>query len=464
MHTVEKIGGTSMTQFGEVLRNIIVGQRPPERLYHRIFVVSAYGGITDLLLEHKKSGAAGVYAHYAEGSEQWLAALERVRQRMCELNATFRDLGLDVAAADAFVNERLNGIRDCLLDLQRVCSYGHFTIGQHLPAVREMLAAVGEAQSARNAAAILQHHGVNALCVDLSGWKDTEHLPFDEVIVRTFAAIDVSRCLPIVTGYTKCAEGIMLTFDRGYSEITFSKIAVLTKATEGIIHKEFHLASGDPKLVGKDRVKIIGQTNYDVADQLADLGMEAIHPKAAKGMERLHIPIRVKNAFEPDHPGTLISHDYRSPTPRVEMITGRRDTVAVEVVDPDMVGQSGYDHRLLSHFANHKISYIAKNTNANTITHYVPAKAKNLDRCLADIKAAQPGADVRTVPMTIVSVIGSNMNVPGFLAKAAGALAQAGINILAMGQCMRQVNMQFIVRDEDFENAIIALHRALVEN
>jgi predicted amino acid-binding ACT domain protein len=184
----------------------------------------------------------------------------------------------------------------------------------------------------------------------------------------------------------------------------------------------------------------------------------------AKGMERLHIPIRVKNAFEPDHPGTLISHDYRSPTPRVEMITGRRDTVAVEVVDPDMVGQSGYDHRLLSHFANHKISYIAKNTNANTITHYVPAKAKNLDRCLADIRAAHPGADVRTVPMTIVSVIGSNMNVPGFLAKAAGALAQADINILAMGQCMRQVNMQFIIRDEDFENAIIALHRALVEN
>jgi aspartate kinase len=165
MHTVEKIGGTSMTQFGDVLRNIIVGQRRPAELYQRIFVVSAYGGITDLLLEHKKSGEAGVYAYYAEGNDRWQEAIGRVRQRMCELNATFRDLGLDVAEADAFVNERLNGIRDCLLDLQRICSYGHFTIGQHLAAVREMLAAVGEAHSARNAAAILQRQGINAVCV-----------------------------------------------------------------------------------------------------------------------------------------------------------------------------------------------------------------------------------------------------------------------------------------------------------
>jgi aspartate kinase len=334
MHTVEKIGGTSMSQFGEVVDNIILGRRPAGQWYNRIFVVSAYGGITNMLLEHKKTGEPGVYARYAAGDAAWVDALERAKARMCELNAGFAALGLRVAEADRFVRERLDGIRECLLDLMRIVSYGHFTIAQHLPAVREMLAAVGEAHSAWNSVDILRARGVNALLVDLSGWRDTEHLPFDEVIRQAFAGIDLAACLPIVTGYTKCAEGIMATFDRGYSEITFSKIAVITRADEGIIHKEFHLSSGDPKLIGADRVRIIGHTNYDVADQLADLGMEAIHPKASKGMERLQIPIRVKNAFEPDHPGTLISHDYLSANPRVEMITSRSGTSATSPRTP----------------------------------------------------------------------------------------------------------------------------------
>ena len=52
-HTVEKIGGTSMTRFGEVLHNVIIGHRKPEEMYNRIFIVSAYGGITNMLLENK---------------------------------------------------------------------------------------------------------------------------------------------------------------------------------------------------------------------------------------------------------------------------------------------------------------------------------------------------------------------------------------------------------------------------
>ena len=71
----------------------------------------------------------------------------------------------------------------------------------------------------------------------------------------------------------------MRAFDRGYSEITFSKIAVTVGASEAVIHKEFHLSSADPKLVGQDKSIVVGHTNFMVADQLADVGMEAIHLK-----------------------------------------------------------------------------------------------------------------------------------------------------------------------------------------
>lgn len=463
MHTVEKIGGTSMSDFGAVMKNIIIGGRQGAALYNRLFVVSAYGGITDLLLEHKKSGVRGVYGYYAVEDPKWVEALSTVVHRMCELNAGFAGLGLNVESADKFIHRRLGEIKGCLLDLKRLRSYGHFHLQEQLFSVRELLSAVGEAHAARNAAKILQANGVSATCVDLTGWRDTDNLAMDDKIRSALEPLDFSQTIPIITGYTKCAEGIMRTFDRGYSEITFSRVAVLTGASEGVIHKEYHLSTGDPKLLGPEKVRVIGRTNYDVADQLADIGMEAIHPKASKGMEHAGIPIRVKNTFEPEHPGTVIDHRYRSEHVRVDMVTGHGAMMAIELWDSNMVGQSGFDMALLEHLAKHRISYVAKNTNANTITHYVPEKTANLEVCVDSIRTAYPHASVKVTPVAIVCAIGSNMDAPGLLATASTALAQAGINILAFSQCMRQVNMQFIIARDDFDSATVALHHALVE-
>jgi len=70
-HTVEKIGGTSMADFAAVRDNIILGNRTEEEIYNRIFVVSAYSGVTDRLLEHKKTGDAGVYALFSHSDSDW---------------------------------------------------------------------------------------------------------------------------------------------------------------------------------------------------------------------------------------------------------------------------------------------------------------------------------------------------------------------------------------------------------
>lgn len=462
-HTVEKIGGTSMSRFGEIMQNVIIGRRSPQQMYNRIFVVSAYGGITNLLLENKKNGAPGVYGRFAAGDAAWKQALETVRQRMIECNRSFADVGLDQAAADQFVNERLDGIRDCLHDLERIRSYGHFNERDYLPPTRELLSAVGEAHSAYNSVLILRTRGINARLVDLTGWKDTDIADMDTTIRQGFEHVDVTREMPIVTGYVKYDEGIMTRFDRGYSEITFSKVAVITGAREGIIHKEYHLSTGDPAVIGADKVQVIGNTNFDIADQLSDLDMEAIHSKASKEMELCNIPIRVKNAFDPEHPGTLIQRDYVSPEPRVEIICGRNDIIAIECFDPEMVGKAGYDYRLVQAFADTCISFIAKNTNANTITHMVPEKTKRLDECVELIRERLPGAQVRTLPVGIVCVIGTNMKIPGLLFRAAKALAVADINVLGLDQALRQVNMQFIVSREDFAKAVRELHREFVE-
>ncbi|HET6630876.1 MAG TPA: aspartate kinase, partial [Woeseiaceae bacterium] len=281
-HTVEKIGGTSISDTGTVLNNILIGERKGAELYNRVFVVSAYAGITDMLLEDKKTGEPGVHALFAGSESEWAwgDAISEVGNRMRRINAEIFSDHADLRSADQFVRERIEGVRSCLIDLHRLCSYGHFNLNEHLNTVREMLAGLGEAHSAHNTTLLLQQHDVNAVFVDLTGWRDESCPTLDEKILSVIPDLELDHVLPIVTGYAHFDGGVIEKYGRGYSEVTFSRIAVLTQAREAIIHKEFHLSSADPKLVGEERVKKIDRTNYDVADQLSNMGMEAIHPGA----------------------------------------------------------------------------------------------------------------------------------------------------------------------------------------
>lgn len=465
MHTVEKIGGTSMSRFDELLDNIFIGQREGAQLYQRVFVVSAYSGMTNLLLEHKKTGEPGVYQRFADAQNEgaWLEALQTVRQRMLEKNAELFSGDFEHHAADQFINSRIDDARECMSSLQRLCAYGHFQLSEHLMKVREMLASLGEAHSAFNAVLALKHRGINARMVDLTGWHCDSPLPFEDMVRESFEGVDLSRELVIATGYTHCAEGLMSTFDRGYSEITFAQIAAATGAREAIIHKEFHLSSADPNLVGADKVVTIGRTNYDVADQLSNLGMEAIHPRAAKTLRRAGIELRIKNAFEPEHAGTLISQDYKSEKPCVEIIAGRKDVFGIEVFDQDMLGDVAYDIEITKLLKQLKLYVVNKDSDANSITYYLSGSRKLINRAAKLIEEHYPAAEVTVHNVAIVSAIGSDLKVKGILAKTVAALAEAGISIQAVHQSIRQVEMQCVVNEEDYDDAIAALHRALIE-
>jgi aspartate kinase len=455
--TVEKIGGTSMTAFADVLQNIIFHGRQGQDLYNRIFVVSAYANVTNWLLENKKTGAPGVY-HRISQHQEFRAALQEVAAKLQELNKNYEPLGLNLAVADAFIAQRINQAQTYLESLTNVLASGYVNSTNILQAAREILASIGEAHSAFNSVNILQNRGVNATLVDLSGFDDAHALTIDERIKQAFAGIDFANTICIATGYTKGTEGIMREFDRGYSEVTFSKIAVAVKPQEAIIHKEYHLCSADPMMVGVDQCHPVGFTNYDVADQLADVGMEAIHPKASKPLEINAIDLRIKNTFEPEHPGTLITRDFVAEQKHVEVITGTDKVVMIDIYDPLMVGTAGFDLHLMQAFYDHDVSYIFKATSANSISLLI--WQKDLKPALVeDLEARYEKITVENSAM--VCLIGSNIDQPGLLARAAGALAEAGINIRSAGFALRKVNIQFIIAREDYKQAIIALNKAM---
>ena len=465
-HTVEKIGGTSMARSQELLDTVLIGDRKGADLYNRIFVVSAYGGMTDELLEHKKSGKPGVYALFAsaEGGWVWGDALTAVAGKMYEHNARiFADEGAR-QSANRFARERIEGVRSCLIDLSRLCSFGHFQLQQHLLTVREMLASLGEAQSAFNTSLLLNIHGVRARMIDLTGWRDEGQFTLDEAIERALADVDLATELPIVTGYAQCSEALMGTYDRGYSEVTLSRLAVVSRAREAIIHKEFHLSTADPRVVPADAVRVIGETNYDVADQLSNMGMEAIHPRAAKSLRQAGIPLRVKNAFEPDHPGTVIRSDLAATAPQVEIVTGLKSVFAFEFHDQDMVGVKGYDTEILEALNRHKVWIIAKTSNANTITHFLKGSMKAIKRVETDLSAAFPSAEINLRKVSLVSAIGRDIGHANILMQAMRVLSDAGIAPLGVHDLMRKVDLQVVVEPDDFDTTIKALHLGLIEN
>jgi aspartate kinase len=457
MLTVEKIGGTSMSALTEVLDNIIFYERSGETLYNRVLVVSAFSGVTNLLLENKKTKEPGVY-HRIVNYEDFHGLLDELVFKLKTINKQYQPLGLDLAKADTFIEKHVKKAQSYLENLVDVLASGYLSKEGILQAAREILASIGETHSAFNLSNILQNRGLNAKFVDLSGFDDQRPFTIDQRIKDVFSTIDLKSCICIVTGYAKGTEGIMREFDRGYSEVTFSKIAQILKPTEAIIHKEYHLSTADPGVVGIDNCKPVGFTNYDIADQLADVGMEAIHPKASKPLEINGINLRIKNTFQPAHPGTLITKDYVSESKRVEVITGYDRMLIIDVYDPLMVGSVGSDLQIMQIFFQHNVSYTFKATSANSISIVIWENDFS-QAFIDDLEKKFEKITVEKVAM--VCLLGSNMDQPGLLAKSTEALAREHINIVSAGMALRKVNIQFLIAQEHFKTAIIALNKAV---
>jgi aspartate kinase len=96
---VEKIGGTSMSRFAEIIDNVIL--RRPDEVYGRVYVVSAYAGITNELLEHKKTKKPGIYELFKEQGD-YPRKMLALRDRLYEINRGFEPIGLHQSEADEF--------------------------------------------------------------------------------------------------------------------------------------------------------------------------------------------------------------------------------------------------------------------------------------------------------------------------------------------------------------------------
>ena len=128
-----------------------------------------------------------------------------------------------------------------------------------------------------------------------------------------------------------------------------------------------------------------------------------------------------------------------------------------------MVGVKGYDAAILDALKRHRVRIITKSSNANTIVHYLAGSLKSIKRVITDLNSAFESATITTRKVAIVTAIGSDLSLAGLTASAVNALARAGVDILGIHQLIRNVDILFVVDETDYEKAITALHRRLIE-
>jgi len=167
----------------------VLYKRSGDELYNRIFVVSAFSGVTDWLLENKKTDEPGIYHRIAKHKE-FHHSLHDITEKLQEINKKYESIGLDLAVADEFVENRIIEAQRFLENLANILASGYVSDEAILLAAREILASIGETHSAFNVVNVLQNNGINATLVDLSGFHDHKEYTIDQRIRHSLKNID----------------------------------------------------------------------------------------------------------------------------------------------------------------------------------------------------------------------------------------------------------------------------------
>lgn len=459
--SVEKIGGRSMAATEALLDNVLLPAARRSSPYGRIVVVSAYAGVTDQLLESKRGEGAGLHRLLATGGD-WRQALGALETRLRSINRSLFGTPNSTREAETFLVDRMAKLRRGLEELEGLMRHASWQGTTLLAGAREWMAALGEAHSAFNTALLLRERGVAGRFVDLTGWDDDAAATLEERIARGLDTVDLRHELPILTGYAQCSEGLLQRFGRGYTEVTLAAVAEQVAAREVVVHKEFPLCSADPAIVGAKRAQKVARISYDLTGHLASLGMEALHPQAARRLRDAAIPLRIRSSFEPRDPGTCVLPGAFEGEPAVQVIAGRADVNVMELFDECMQDVVATDQQLLGALQSAGLPLLGKQANANTLTHLVGGTRAEVE---AALQQAGFGKDRRLslARAALVSVLGTGLGTLGVAARACLALAGAGIEARALLYGSRGTDLQILVGAADLEPAIRALHSALVE-
>jgi aspartate kinase len=460
-----KFGGTSMGGH-DAIRQCARIITDHSRQGHRVVtVVSAMSGVTDLLKQTARASGDGDEAAH-------IATIGEIRRRHLE---TIEQLVSDTAVR-ANVNEDINGLLDTLMAM----CHSMAVLKDVTPRGMDLIMSFGERLSARVLSAHLCDLGCNAPFIDATeiiltddNFQDAAPI-FEETNVKIrnkVLPMADQGMLPIITGYIGATrKGIITTLGRGASDFSAAIIGAAIDTDELHIYTDVDgIMTTDPRIVPTARV--IPVLSYGEVGELAYFGAKVLHTKTVQPMIDKAAPIRVRNTFNPPHPGTLIQPQSEITHGAVKAITIIKDVSLLSVEGRGMVGVAGVAGRTFTAVARAQASMllISQSSSEQSMCCIVPtSRTEAALRSIKDeLKIEIERRDVDKVwardDVVIITAVGAGMRgTPGVAARVCSALAGAGINILVIAQGSSEYSISLVVAADDGPRAVQALHQLIV--
>ena len=463
---VMKFGGTSVAS-GENIRHVAnlianyVGKG-----YYVVVVVSALEGVTDKLIEAAEQ--------VKKGNRDYIPEFKQIilKEHLAVTSKATENKG---------IREEVEQILKTTIDeLEKVLT-GIIYVGELTPKSRDYVLSFGERLSTSIVGGALrdlelkaQHYtGKEIGIVTDSNFGEASPLmnvTKHQVKERVEPLLE-RGIVPVVTGYIAATQdGITTTLGRGGSDYTATVIGAALAVDEVWIWTDVDgIMTSDPKIVPS--AKMMPKLSFQEATEMTIFGAKAMHPRALEPAIEEKIPVRIRNVFNPENPGTLIVKEQKIKLgDAVKAITLVKDVALVNVSGAGMVGTPGTAAKVFEVLGKDNINVLMISQSVSEANISFVIQRSLLERAVSTLEIALLGRGlIREVTaeddVCVVAVVGAGMKgTPGVASKIFTAVARKGINVRMIAQGSSELNISFVVKETDGEGAVRAIHEGFQLN
>ncbi|MBQ2301606.1 MAG: bifunctional aspartate kinase/homoserine dehydrogenase I [Bacteroidaceae bacterium] len=448
---VMKFGGTSVGSAESILRVKSIVEKQTEPV---IVVVSALGGITDKLIRTSQMAV--------EGDALYQKSFDEIKQRHDEM--------IDAVIPTGEKRNELQTKVDGLLEELRSIYQGVYLIRDLSPKTQAAIVSYGERISCQIVATLID----GAECFDSREFIKTEFKAGKNRLVKELTNKLVCQNwqkLPqtsIVGGFisTDVESGEVTNLGRGGSDYTASIIAAALNASVLEIWTDVDgFMTADPRVISS--AYVIPELSYIEAMELSNFGAKVVYPPTIYPVCIKHIPILIKNTFNPDAPGSIIKDEVQDDSRSIKGISSIKGTTLITVSGLSMVGVIGVNRRIFTCLADNGISVFMVSQASSENSTSIGVQDEDADEAcrVLDLEFQKEIEDGSMFPMlaekglATVAIVGENMkHTPGIAGKLFGTLGRSGISVIACAQGASETNISFVINQNFLRKALNVIH------
>jgi aspartate kinase len=462
MKIIMKFGGSSVAT-GENIRQVadIVTQNANNDC--RVTVVaSALAGVTNSLIE---------IAEKAKVSDE-----KRVQAFTKELLEKHLIVIASAIASNSIRKEVIKITEGTIVELEKVLT-GICYVGELTPKSKDYGLSFGERLSAPIVWGAIKDRKLEAQCftgkeagiVTDSNFGEADPLMnySTHLISERLGPLLEKGVIPVVTGYIAAnQDGVVTTVGRGGSDYTATILGAALSVGEVWIWTDVDgIMSADPKIVPSARM--LPQLSYQEAAEMAIFGAKAMHPRALEPVIKENIPVRIRNVFHPENPGTLITKEPNAKSAEVvKAVAMIKDVAMLNVNGAGMVGAPGSYAKVFDVLGKNNINVMMISTAASEANISMIIRRGLLGRAISNLEIAllDRGGLVSEVTaeddVAVIAVMGANMKgTLGVASTIFTTVAKKGINIRMIAQGSSELNISFVVKEKDGTAVVRAIHK-----